>query len=137
MELGCWVVCFWWMHRISSRQNAVLEQLHEQGKRIEKVSTEEHEIMKELHPKVEKIEKTVGKVNESVASADEKSLPGSGVLDDGSDLSMPGFAQMRFNSIAPRLRSNSRSVWRSAPLVAARSRDSVRRARVIPAGRRA
>lgn len=72
MELGCWVVCFWWMHRISSRQNTVLEQLREQGERIEKVSNEEHEIMKELHPKVEKIEKTVGEVNESVASAEEK-----------------------------------------------------------------
>jgi hypothetical protein len=24
-----WAVCFWWMHRISSRQDAMLEELHE------------------------------------------------------------------------------------------------------------
>src|SRR6266446_4481207 len=66
VELGCWMVCFWWMHRISARQNAVLEELRDQGERIEKVSKEEHELMKELHPAVQNIEKTVGEVNESV-----------------------------------------------------------------------
>jgi hypothetical protein len=26
----CWVVCFWWMYRISTKQNALLDQLHPQ-----------------------------------------------------------------------------------------------------------
>jgi hypothetical protein len=26
---GAWVVCFWWMHRISSRQDALLTELRE------------------------------------------------------------------------------------------------------------
>jgi hypothetical protein len=70
VELGCWAVCFWWMHRISSRQNTVLEQLRDQAERIEKVSREEHELMKELHPAVQNIEKTVGEVNETVANVE-------------------------------------------------------------------
>lgn len=59
VELCCWVVCFWWMHRISSRQNAVLEQLRSQSTRIERVSSEGHELVKELHPAVQNIEKIV------------------------------------------------------------------------------
>ena len=51
----CWVVCFWWMYRISTKQNALLDQLHEQGKRIEKLSKLEHDIIKEVHPKVGEI----------------------------------------------------------------------------------
>ena len=51
----CWVVCFWWMHRISSKQNALLDQLHAQGKRIEKLSKVEHDLIKEVHPKVGEI----------------------------------------------------------------------------------
>jgi hypothetical protein len=31
----CWAVCFWWMYRISAKQNDLLEKLGEQGKRIE------------------------------------------------------------------------------------------------------
>jgi iron-sulfur cluster repair protein YtfE (RIC family) len=64
VDIACWGVCFWWMHRISSRQNAVLKQLHEQGRRIERVSREEHEILREVHPKVEKIEKNLDQVAE-------------------------------------------------------------------------
>jgi len=52
---ACWGVCFWWMHRISSRQNFLLEQLREQGKRIEKLSKVEHDLIKEVHPKVGEI----------------------------------------------------------------------------------
>jgi len=51
----CWVVCFWWMYRISSKQNALLDQLHAQGKRIEKLSKVEHDLIKEVHPKVGEI----------------------------------------------------------------------------------
>lgn len=51
----CWVVCFWWMHRISTKQNALLDQLHKQGKRIEKLSKLEHDLIKEVHPQVSEI----------------------------------------------------------------------------------
>ncbi len=64
--LLCWCVCFWWMHRISSRQNAMLEQLRKQGQRIESISQEEHAILSELHPNVEAIQKGVDEVSEKV-----------------------------------------------------------------------
>ena len=51
----CWVVCFWWMYRISNKQNALLDQLHAQGKRIEKLSKLEHNLIKEVHPQVGEI----------------------------------------------------------------------------------
>ena len=51
----CWGICFWWMHLISTNQNALLDQLREQAKRIEKLSVEEHELIKELHPQVGEI----------------------------------------------------------------------------------
>jgi len=44
LDIGCWAVCFWWVHRISQRQDAML---------------------KELHPTVQKIEKGVDQVKES------------------------------------------------------------------------
>ena len=51
----CWVVCFWWMHRISTKQNALLDQLHVQGERIEKLSRIEHDLIKEVQPQVGEI----------------------------------------------------------------------------------
>jgi len=51
----CWVVCFWWMYRISNKQNAFLDQLRAQGKRIETFSKLEHDLIKEVHPQVGKI----------------------------------------------------------------------------------
>ena len=51
----CWVVCFWWMYRISTKQDALLNQLHAQGKRIEKLSKIEHDLIKEVHPQVSEI----------------------------------------------------------------------------------
>jgi hypothetical protein len=51
----CWGVCFWWMHRLSNKQNALLDQLREQGKRIEKLSKLEHDLIKEVHPQVNEI----------------------------------------------------------------------------------
>ena len=51
----CWGVCFWWMQRISSKQNVLLAQLREQGKRIEKLSKIEHDLIKEVHPQVGEI----------------------------------------------------------------------------------
>lgn len=51
----CWVVCFWWMYRISTKQKDLLDQLHAQGKRIEKLSKIEHDLIKEVHPQVNEI----------------------------------------------------------------------------------
>ena len=51
----CWVACFWWMYRISNKQNALLDQLTAQGKRIEKLSKLEHDLIKEVHPQVGEI----------------------------------------------------------------------------------
>ena len=55
----CWVVCFWWMHRISNKQNALLDQLREQGKRIERLSKIEHDLIKEVHPQVAEIKEGI------------------------------------------------------------------------------
>jgi hypothetical protein len=65
LDIGCWAVCFWWMHRISQRQDAMLKELHEQAHSIEELSKEEREILKELHPTVQKIEKDVDQVKET------------------------------------------------------------------------
>ena len=51
----CWVVCFWWMKRISTEQNRMMDQLREQGRRIEKLSKIEHDLIKEVHPQVGEI----------------------------------------------------------------------------------
>jgi hypothetical protein len=51
----CWAVCFWWMNRISAKQNHLLDRLGDQGKRIEKLSRIEHDLIKEVHPQVGEI----------------------------------------------------------------------------------
>jgi cell division protein FtsB len=65
----CWAICFWWMHRISSKQNRLLEQLAEQANRIEQLSTAEHDLIREVHPQVAEIKKGVRDVK---AVMDEK-----------------------------------------------------------------
>ncbi len=57
------------MHRISTRQNAVLDQLNQQANRIKKVSEEGHAILSEVKPNVEAIQKGVDEVSEKVARA--------------------------------------------------------------------
>jgi uncharacterized protein YdeI (YjbR/CyaY-like superfamily) len=64
----CWVVCFWWMYRISAKQNDLLEKLGEQGKRIEKLSKIEHDLIKEVHPQVNEIKEGM---EEMIATAKE------------------------------------------------------------------
>ena len=64
----CWIVCFWWMHRISSRQNTTLEELHEMTARIEKLSRAEHELITDVHPQVNEIKEKVENVREVVSS---------------------------------------------------------------------
>jgi divalent metal cation (Fe/Co/Zn/Cd) transporter len=63
----CWIVCFWWMHRISSRQDATLEELHEMTKRIEQLSQAEHDLISDVHPQVNEIKEHVENVKEAVS----------------------------------------------------------------------
>ena len=64
--MGCWLVCFWWMHRLSSRQETMLTELHEMTKRIERLSKMEHELMSEVHPAVTDIKDSVADVADAV-----------------------------------------------------------------------
>ncbi|HET7464863.1 MAG TPA: hypothetical protein VFJ82_26710 [Longimicrobium sp.] len=64
----CWGVCFWWMHRISSRQDMLLHELREQGRRIEKLSREEHQLIREVHPQVGEIRDSLQAVADNVAA---------------------------------------------------------------------
>ena len=65
----CWGVCFWWMHRISAKQNYLLDKIREQGKRIEDLSKIEHDLIKEVHPQVGEIKEGV---DEMIAASKEK-----------------------------------------------------------------
>ena len=71
----CWVVCFWWMHRISTKQNALLDQLHAQGKRIEKLSKLEHALIKEVHPQVGEIKEVMDTMAAAVKENIESNSP--------------------------------------------------------------
>ena len=65
--LGCWCVCFWWMRRISSRQDAMLKELHEMTTRIEQLSQAEHDLIRDVHPQVGEIKENVENVAEAVS----------------------------------------------------------------------
>ena len=65
--LGCWCVCFWWMRRISSRQDTMLKELHEMTTRIEQLSQAEHDLIRDVHPKVGEIKEHVENVAEAVS----------------------------------------------------------------------
>ena len=65
---ACWGVCFWWMHRLSSRQEAMLRELHDVTKRIEKLSKAEHDLIKEVQPKVQEIKESVQDVSDAVSA---------------------------------------------------------------------
>jgi hypothetical protein len=64
----CWGICFWWMGRISAKQNHLMDQLREQGRRIEKLSRVEHDLIKEVHPQVGEIKEGM---NEMIAAVKE------------------------------------------------------------------
>src|SRR5438552_16020157 len=55
--LICWCVCFWWMHRISARQDALLKELHEITTRIEHLSQAEHDLISDVHPKFKRLKR--------------------------------------------------------------------------------
>ena len=65
--LGCWCVCFWWMHRISSRQDATLKELHDMTQRVEQLSQAGHDLIRDVHPKVGEIKEHVETVKEAVS----------------------------------------------------------------------
>jgi hypothetical protein len=55
------------MHRISSRQDAFLKELHEMTARIEKLSKSEHDLIREVHPQVSEIKEHVEDVRNAVS----------------------------------------------------------------------
>ena len=67
LGISCWVVCFWWMYRISSRQDAMLKELHEMTQRIERLSEAEHDLIRDVHPQVGEIKEHVETVKEIVS----------------------------------------------------------------------
>lgn len=71
LGIACWIVCFWWMHRISSRQEAMLEELHDMTTRIERLSKAEHDLIQEVHPKVSEIKEHVENVAQAVTNDDK------------------------------------------------------------------
>ncbi len=73
----CWGACFWWMHRISTKQNSLLDQLREQGKRIEKLSKLEHDLIKEVHPQVGEIKEGMDAMVAAAKENSENSPPAS------------------------------------------------------------
>jgi len=66
----CWGICFWWMHRLSSRQEMMLKELHDVTKRIEKLSKAEHDLIREVHPNVEEIKEHVKDVSDKVGQSE-------------------------------------------------------------------
>jgi hypothetical protein len=66
----CWAVCFWWMGRISAKQNAMMDRLSEQTQRIERFSKVEHDLIKEVHPQVGEIKEGLA---EMIAAVKENS----------------------------------------------------------------
>jgi hypothetical protein len=65
---ACWMVCFWWMRRLSGRQETMLKELGAVAKRIEKLSKAEHDLIRDVHPKVEEIKESVEEVSDQVSS---------------------------------------------------------------------
>ncbi len=63
------------MHRISKKQNALLDEIRAQGKRIEKLSKEEHKLIKEVHPQVGDINEGMKQVVAAVKEAAEPDRP--------------------------------------------------------------
>jgi predicted transcriptional regulator len=59
------------MGRISAKQNKLMDQLREQGRRIEKLSKVEHDLIKEVHPQVGEIKEGM---NEVITAVKENSL---------------------------------------------------------------
>lgn len=59
---ACWPICFWWMHRISARQENLIKELHEVTGRIERLTREEHKLIRDVEPAVKDIKESVERV---------------------------------------------------------------------------
>lgn len=68
----CWIICFSWMHKISVKQNRLLDQLAQQAKRIEKFSKAEHDLIQEVHPQVAEIRDGLERMIEAVNHSNEE-----------------------------------------------------------------
>ena len=55
------------MRRISSRQDAMLKELHEMTTRIEQIAEAGHDLIREVHPQVGEIREHVENVAEAVS----------------------------------------------------------------------
>jgi hypothetical protein len=55
------------MHRISSRQDAMLKELHEMTQRVEQLSQAGHDLMRDVHPQVGEIKEHMETVKEAVS----------------------------------------------------------------------
>jgi hypothetical protein len=73
----CWGICFWWMRRLSIKQNYLLDQLRDQGKRIENLSKIEHDLIKEVHPQVNEIKEGMEEMMAVVKENAQTAPPGS------------------------------------------------------------
>jgi hypothetical protein len=73
--MACWGVCFWWMHRLSSRQESMLKELHGMTSRIEQLSKAEHDLIQQVHPQVSEIKEHVENVAEAVSPDGPKAKP--------------------------------------------------------------
>jgi hypothetical protein len=71
--LLCWIWCFWWMYRISADQNRLLQELKDQGQRIERFSKIEHDLIKQVHPQVNEIKDGMDEVIAAVKENTEAS----------------------------------------------------------------
>jgi hypothetical protein len=78
----CWAVCFWWMYRISAKQNSLLAQLRDQNQRIEKMSRVEHDLIKEVHPQVGEIKEGM---DEMIAAVKENTESNIAVLKENAE----------------------------------------------------
>jgi hypothetical protein len=58
------------MHRLSSKQEMMLKELHDVTKRIEQLSKAEHDLLREVHPKVDEIKESVRDVAVAVSAED-------------------------------------------------------------------
>ena len=70
VSTACWAICFWWMHRLSVRQETMLKDLREVMARIEALSKEEHELIREVHPAVKNIKENIQDVAGAVSAED-------------------------------------------------------------------
>ena len=80
---ACWAGCFWWMYRISGKQNRLLDQLREQGQRIERLSKVEHDLIKEVHPQVNEIKEGMDVM---IAAVKENTESNQGVTDSNKEV---------------------------------------------------